>query len=238
MLEQLSDLELKLRDLSHSEETREIIREFAKKLKKSERQAIFSANGSLIIEPIIYENMLERGLYQKSEDPFSLLQGDIIRTDSAYLGGERLTGMNFAVASSTCDLVTNRREYANLLRIQPIFVETDEKGNTKKPKDSVDNAKVLSLLGNLLTFKPKERMYLPRLKDDSRFEDKDKKVIANALIFDGIVQIRLEDLLLATRQASLTLLGWRIFGSLVRISMVKTGDSEVNMRSGLWESLS
>lgn len=210
MLEKLSELETQLRDVSHNQEALELINNFAKNLNKKERQIIFSAKGSLIIEPIIYENMVLRGLIEENEDPFTLLQGDIVRTDLAYLTGERLKGMKFAIASSTCDLVPNRREYATLLRIKPIFNE-----------DS--NAK--SLLGQLLKFQSTQRMYLPR------FDDEAPNIIANSILFDGVVQIRLEDLLLATRYASLSLVGWRIFGSLVRTIMVRTGDSEVKMRT-------
>jgi hypothetical protein len=57
-------------------------------------------------------------------------------------------------------------------------------------------------------------MYLPPLPNDPR------EVIGNAVVFDGIVQIRLEDLLMSTRYASLSLVGWRIFGSLVRSILV------------------
>jgi len=51
------------------------------------------------------------------------------------------------------------------------------------------------------------------------------------VVFDGVIQIRLDDLLLATRHASLSLVGWRIFGSLVRTIMVRAGASETEMRS-------
>lgn len=64
-------------------------------------------------------------------------------------------------------------------------------------------------------------MYLPSLPDDPI------DALANAVSFDEIVQVRLEQLLLATRYASLSLVGWRIFGSLVRTIMVRTGESEV-----------
>lgn len=70
-------------------------------------------------------------------------------------------------------------------------------------------------------------MYLPPLPDD------ESDVIANAAIFDGMVQIRLDDLLLSRRYASLSLVGWRIFGSLIRSIMVRAGESEVNMRVSL-----
>jgi hypothetical protein len=97
----------------------------------------------------------------------------------------------------------------NLLRIEPICA-----------RDS--NAK--QLISELLTFKSTKKMYLPRLPNDR------EEVVANAINFDGIVQVRLEDLLLATRYASLSLVGWRIFGSLLRTIMVRAGESEVRMR--------
>jgi hypothetical protein len=210
MLEELSKLEDQLRDLSHNQEALELIKDFANKLKKQDRQIIFSAEGSLIIKPIFHQDMLEKGLIDDNEDPFTLLQGDIVSTDSAYLCGERLKGMKFAIASSTCDLVKNRRQYVALLRLQPIVRE---------------DPKIKAILGELLKFQSTQRMYLPRLDNDP------PDVIANSIVFDGVVQIRLEDLFLATRHASLSLVGWRIFGSLVRTIMVRAGDSEVKMRS-------
>jgi hypothetical protein len=63
-------------------------------------------------------------------------------------------------------------------------------------------------------------MYLPRFDDDS------PNVIANSIVFDGVVKIHLQDLLFATRHASLSLVGWRIFSALVGTIMVRTGESE------------
>ena len=79
----------------------------------------------------------------------------------------------------------------------------------------------------MLKFTYTQRMYLPPLTCDR------DTVLANAVLFDGVVQIRLEDLLMSTRHASLSLVGWRIFGSLVRTIMVRAGDSEVKMRTSL-----
>ncbi len=126
--------------------------------------------------------------------------------------GERITGMKFAIASSTCDLVPDRRQYATLLRLQPI---------------TVDNPYAKQILGEMLKFTSTQRMYLPPLPGDG------DTVLANAILFDGVVQIRLEDLLMSTRHASLSLVGWRIFGSLVRTIMVRAGESEVKMRTSL-----
>lgn len=209
----LAELEAQLQTLSHDDQALKIIQIFATKLGKTkQRQRVFNARGALVREPIVYQDVLAKGLVESDEDSFILLQGDLVATDAAYLMGERLTGTKFAVATSTCDLVPNRRQYATLLRVKPI------RG---------DDPSASQLLGELLKFSSTQRMYLPPLPDDS------PEVIGNAVIFDGVVQVRLEDLLVATRHASLSLVGWRIFGSLVRTLMVRAGSSEVKLRSSL-----
>ncbi len=211
--EDLQTLETQLRNLSHSDEALKIIQDFANNLRKTrQRQKIFGEEGALVRPPIEYQEMLLRGVLKPDEDPFLLLQGDIVSTDSGYFLGERISGSKFAIATSTCDLVSGRRQYAALLRIHPIRA-TEEYA--------------AQLLGELLKFKSTSRMYLPALPDDP------DEVIANAILFDGIVQIRLDDLLLATRLASLSMVGWRIFGSLLRSILVRAGVSEVEMRASL-----
>lgn len=207
----LAELEVQLQTLSHDSQALKIIQTFASNLGKTkQRQAVFNVKGALVREPIVYQDVLERGLIGADEDAFTLLQGDIVSTDAAFFLGERITGMRFAVATSTCDLVPNRRQYAALLRIQPL---------------KMDDLNVKQLLAELLKFSSTSRMYLPPLPNDP------SEVIGNAVVFDGIVQVRLSDLLLATRHASLSLVGWRIFGSLVRTIMARAGESEVRMRS-------
>lgn len=207
----LETLENQLRELSHDDRVLTIIQNFADRLGKTkDRQKVFGAEGALVHQPLEYRDVLATGLVREDEDAFALLQGDIVSSDAAYFLGERLTNMKFTVASSTCDLVPGRRDYASLLRLQPIFS---------------DNPEAKQLLGEMLKFKSTKRMYLPPLPGDSR------NVVANAVVFDGVIQIRLDDLLLATRHASLTLVGWRIFGSLVRTIMVRAGASETEMRS-------
>lgn len=206
----LAELEKQLKKLSHDSQALEIIQEFANKLGKTKnRQLVFGEEGALVCQPIEYQDVLARGLIDETEDPFTLLQGDIISTDAAYFLGERIAGIKFAIATSTCDLVPGRRNYALLLRLQPI-------------RANDPNAK--QLLSEMLKFTSTQRMYLPPLPGDP--ED----AIANAVIFDGVCQIRLDDLLVSTRHASLSLVGWRIFGSLVRSILVRTGSSEVAMR--------
>lgn len=214
MLEKLKELEEKLQHYSHDQTAIEIVQEFAKNLGNTKnRQIIFGSEGVILREPpILYQEVMEKGLINQDEDPFSLLQGDIISTDAAYFFGERLQGMKFIIASSTCDLVENRRENAMLFRIEPI---TSVYPNIK------------SIIGELLKFTSTKLMYLPRLKSDA------KDVIANFVVLDGVVQIRLNDLHLATRHASLGLTGWRIFGSLLKTVIARTGESEVRMRSAI-----
>lgn len=133
-------------------------------------------------------------------------------SDAAYFLGERLVGIKFAIASSTCDLVPGRRQYATLLRLQPIAASDP---HTKQ------------LISEMLKFTSTQRMYLPPLPGDG------ETVLANAVLFDGVIQIRLEDLLMSARHASLSLVGWRIFGSLVRTIMVRAGESEIKLRTSI-----
>ncbi len=210
----LAELEVCLQSLSHDDHALKTIQSFAKNLGKTkDRQSVFNKKGAIVREPIIYQEVLNRGLITSDQDHFILLQGDIVSTESAYFLGERLTGMQkFAVATSTCDLILGRRQYASLLRIIPM---------------KADDPKVGQTLGDLLKFTSTQRMYLPPLPDEQ------SSIVGNALVFDGIVQIKIEDLLMATRIASLSLVGWRIFGSIVRTIMVRAGESEIKMRSSM-----
>ncbi len=206
----LATLETQLRHLSHDDQALRLIQEFADRLGKTKhRQKVFGAGGAIVRRPIDYQDVLARGAISGDEDPFTLLQGDIVSTDAAYFLGERITDTKFAIASSTCDLIPNRRQYAALLRLQPI---------------RADDPDAKQILSELLRFSSTKRMYLPPLPNDPH------EVIGNAVVFDGIVQIRLEDLLMSTRHASLSLVGWRIFGSLVRSILVRAGAGEAEMR--------
>jgi hypothetical protein len=56
---------------------------FAKNIGKTKaRQKLFNANGALVRPPIEYQMLLDQGAISLEEDPFILLQGDIISTDS------------------------------------------------------------------------------------------------------------------------------------------------------------
>ena len=126
------------------------------------------------------------------------------------------------VASATCDLVPGWREYAALLRIQPLTVDTPQ---------------VKDLLGQLLKFQSTQRRYLPPSPQDPSdtlantvLFDATIQIELDRLLFDGTIQIELDRLLLATRIGSLSLVGWRIFGSMIRSLLARTGDGEVRLR--------
>lgn len=211
--ENLTALELALKDLSHDDRAMQLIRGFAENLGKTKyRQKVFNATGALIRSPLEYEAALAQGIIDTNEDRFQLLQGDIIVTESGYLVGERLNTMKFVVASATCDLVSGRRQYAALLRIQPI---------------TVDDPQAANLLGQLLKFQSVQRLYLPPLPQDS------PNTLGNAVLFDGIVQIELDKLLLATRLGSMSLVGWRIFGAMIRSLLARTGEGEIHLRNNI-----
>lgn len=212
----LANLEHDLHDLSHNQEAMSVIRSFAESLGKTKhRQRVLNKKGALVRTPIEYQYALNCGVISSEEDEFSLLQGDIISTEAAYLMGERLTGHQnkFAIASSTCDLVPERRQYATLLCVKPVTK------NVSKYKE---------ILGNLLKFNSTKQMYLPPLSMDS------EEVLFNVADFDGLVQIKLENLLLATRHASLSLVGWRLFGSLLSNIMVRSTEGEEKIREIFW----
>jgi hypothetical protein len=67
-------------------------------------------------------------------------------------------------------------------------------------------------------------MYLPTLPMDA------DDVLTNVIQFDGLCQIASEDLMLATRIASLSLVGWRIFGCLTRVVFARANAREAEFR--------
>jgi hypothetical protein len=212
----LRDLEERLRDLSHNTDALQIIQEFAATLRKTkQRQELFNQSGALVQPPILYADARERNLIAPEEDAFFVLQGDIVSTEAAYFMGERLVDRRFLVANSTCDLVPERRNYAVLLPLQRV-----KPGETSEQQDTAKR-----LLAEMLSFKSTRRMYLPPLPYDP--ED----VLANAAEFDGFAQIRLEDLFLAERIASLSLTGWRVFASHLRGILTRTSESEIKIRT-------
>jgi hypothetical protein len=211
--QRLADLEQKLRSLSHNEEAIQEVQRFSSLLAGTkERLAIWNTKNAILRRPIETGEVAALG-FNTPDDAFTMLQGDVIRTEAAYFLGERVTGRpKYAILNSSCDLVPGRSSYAALVRI--VELRRDE----EKAKEK---------LGTLLKFTRRDSMYLPVLPDDG------SDVIGNVIQFDGICQIRSSELLLSHRLASLSLVGWRIFASFVRTVIARANPREVLIRSAI-----
>lgn len=123
-----ANLERQLAAVSHTDEAALIVESaVAERFKKTaQRQIAFAQPNIICVEPISYSGALASGAIKADEDQFTMLQGDIVSTEAAYLMGERIVGSSmFAVLNSTCDLVPGRREYASLLRVFPVTGDGD-----------------------------------------------------------------------------------------------------------------
>jgi hypothetical protein len=174
--------------------------------------AIWNCENAIVRRPIEAKEVIALG-YNTPDDHFVILQADLVRTEAAYFFGQRITGLpKYAVLNSSCDLVPGRTLYSSLLRIVEIRRE---------------EAQAHEKLSLLLKFTRRDSMYIPPLPDDHT------DVIANVMHFDGICQIHSEDLLLANRIASLSLVGWRIFASFARGVLMRANPREVAMRTAI-----
>ena len=210
-----ANLERKLAAVSHTDEAALVVESaVAERFKKTaQRQIAFAQPDIICVEPISYSDALASGAINADEDRFTMLQGDIVTTEAAYLMGERIVGTPlFAVLNSTCDLVPGRREYASLLRVFPVTGDGDA---------------LKSVLHHLLSLRSRRDLYLPPLPKE------DVPTLGYAIRFDGVAQIRIQDLLLARRLSSLSLVGWRIFGSFARVLISRAGDGEAELRAKL-----
>jgi hypothetical protein len=177
-----------------------------------ERLALWNASNAILRRPIEHGEIAELG-FNTPDDAFTMLQGDVIRTESAYFLGERVTSRpKYTILNSSCDLVPGRNSFAALLRI--LELRRDE----EKAKEK---------LGTLLKFTRRDSMYLPVMPDD------DADVIGNVIQFDGICQIRSSELLLSHRLASLSLAGWRIFASFARTVIARANPREELIRAAV-----
>ena len=205
----------RLAAVSHTDEAALVIESaVTEQFKKTaQRQIAFAQPNIICVEPISYSDAVASGAINADEDQFTTLQGDIVSTEAAYLMGGRIVGSPmFAVLNSTCDLVPGRREYASLLRVAPVTGDRDA---------------LKSALHHLLSFRSRRDLYLPLLPNE------DVPTLGSAIRFDGEAQIRLDDLLLAKRLCSLSLVGWRIFGSFARVLISRAGDGEAGLRAKL-----
>lgn len=205
----LSELEAELRQHSHDDTAMAIVEGFSRSLHKQTRGETFEA---LLRPPILLSDVEHLG-FTDSDYKFSILQGDIIRTEAAYFLGNRISGApKYMVLNSSCDLTPAKsRKSLSLLRVQEVVDPNHH--------------------SFLLTFRRRNSMYLPRLPDDP------PHILCNSADFDGICQIEPAYLLLANRVASLSLVGWRIFGCLSRTIIMRATASEIKIREALERSI-
>ncbi|GAC1406194.1 MAG: hypothetical protein NVSMB52_19770 [Chloroflexota bacterium] len=206
---EIEHLEKKLTPLSHGNEALQLIQEFLKSLGKVTARQRFLAD-KIFCPPITSENV--RGTLDIEE--FHMLQGDIIRSDAAYiLGTRQVDDPSYVVASSTCDLVPGRRESALLLPIEP-----------RRMTDFESEQKLKDAISNLVTFRSTRYIYLSALPDD------EIDVLVNVAYLDPLAQCANDSLMMAERRASMRLIGWRMFGSLLRNIQVREAEDEATIR--------
>jgi hypothetical protein len=211
----LVELEAELSGLSHSDDAIARVREYTGRLMGTpERARVWGSPNVLMQAAIPIEETRSLG-FDSPDDAFTLLQGDVVRTASGYLYGERVELSRFLVLNASCDLVPGRSAHSTMLQVRSIV-------------RSYPNA--AALLGELLKFRRRDSMYMPVFRGDP------DEVVGNALDFSPIYQIRSEDLLLAQREASLTLLGWRVFASFARTVIARANPRETDMRRAVEES--
>ena len=112
---------------------------------------VWNSTNALVRAPILPEAARALG-FDSEDDRFTLLQGDIVRTETAYSLGEQIGGpVLYAVLNSSCDLVPGRARLSLLLKIV----------NIRYGEENM-NAK----LSQLLKFSRRDSMYIPPLPDD------------------------------------------------------------------------
>jgi hypothetical protein len=204
----LDSLETTLAPLSHGTAAKEAFLAFLRTLGKGKaRQAFMDAH--IVCAPINYSDMRDRF----PDDEFNVLQGDIVRTRDAYvLGARQYKNFYYAVATSTCDLVRDRRSTATLLLLEPKRI-----GDFKSELDF--NKEV----GDLMSLKSTRYIYLPPLPSQP-------DVLYNVAHLDRVAQSTNDAVNKAERFASMTLIGWRVFGALLRNIQTRAGEHEPEMR--------
>jgi hypothetical protein len=208
-LDQLMKL---IADKPHDNSVIQDVREFLATLPEVQRQEFFNQSGVMLQAPIIYEAAVERGILEDKEDNrFTLLNGDFISTDAAYILGKRIEGNpKYLVCNSTCDLVPGRRKgSAVLVSVNAVHAKDVNASQT---------------LNELLSFKRNNRLYLPAISSDA--ED----VVANFVDFTKPATIEFDSLMISTRNASLGLLGWRLFAAMWRNMYTREADREAELR--------
>jgi len=166
--------------------------------------------------------------YPELGDQFDILQGDVIRTDAAYLLGERRAEATYVVASATCDSVVRPRPRQGTILLLPVvpITERDFPARTPEKRQRAQDAMLEKLTG----FKTTRALYLPVLYDDA------PAVLFNTVSFKDLCVMSSEVVTTVHRVASMSLVGWRAFNLLVRALITRTGDEELGFRIAVNEA--
>lgn len=141
----IDQLEQRLAPLSHGDEALVVLQEFLTSLGSwRERQKFL--NTHLLCAPIRYAGVKAR--LPADPGPFFALQGDVVRTDTAFSLGERRRGVSYAIATSTCDLMPSYGRETILL-LPTVTVTMGSESDEKLRRE----------LGNLVSFRPKRYFY-------------------------------------------------------------------------------
>lgn len=218
-------LERTLAPLAHGEEARKVLQDALEPLRpKSQRQEFLNRH---MLRPVIrYEDVRER--FEPPLEPFFALQGDVVQTENAYILGQRRTAHDvygsplYVVATSTCDLVSRDRHPTTLPHEEPTFMLLQVL--PRRPSDpTIDERDLKQELSELTVFRRSRSFYLPPLHDQ-------EGVLYNVVLLEAHALASLKDLPLMQRRASMSVLGWRVFGALFRTLQIREADGEVNLR--------
>lgn len=207
-------LDEQLKQLSHDVSAASLLHQYlTQNFKNSQSRLNFLTAPSVLIKsPITREQGIASGFLQPDEaEPF-FVQGDIISSDAAYSLGQRVTGNSkFAIGNASCDLAGRRpQDQAVLFAVKPVLIS---------------NPSAKQIINELVCVKSNSRMFLPPFQND------DPDTYCNYIDFAAPATIEFGNLLLATRHASLSKLGWHIFNSLLRRWFTREAEFEAVMRT-------
>lgn len=193
-------LENRLAPLSHGDEALVVLQEFLTGLGSWRERQRF-LNTHLLCAPTRYEDVRPR--LRVDPGPFFVLQGDIIRTDEAFSLGERPRGASCAIATSTRDLMPSYSLSCQL------------PGAAKATRNCGGSWETWSASGRSATSICRPCRMTARMSCST---------------LSSSIRSRKRDVAVCERRASTTLVGWQVFGALLRSLEVREGAGEVDVR--------
>lgn len=190
------------------------IREYLGNMELTDRMGFLADN--LVTRPIYHAAAVLR--VGSDVEQFNVLQGDVVRSSAAFFLGNRAPEQTYVVATSSCDLPPGREATALLLPVR-----------ANRRQDYPSDRALKAALRKATLFEHTRTFYLPALPDDP------SDVLFNTAHLDKLHTCDNAGANLAERRASLTLLGWRLFGVLARELLVREAADEALMRTEVSE---